>query len=433
MFGVLVAAIFGGVVVLSGAYGLHVAGLLNIEGKVDPATSRTLSQAQRKIGDLETGLADLSRKAGSDDARALVTGLSDRMTALEKSVGEMADAAGADLAPELARVTSDLAALGAKVDSLPASTGSDAGASGAGEAIKGIDDRLAALEKSIGASREQLSGTVSGVETSVGDLRTAVGDMETRLENVEATAKAAQTAVSTSDVSLKTLADSQARASETLATLSDDIATVSRTGKAGLEDLRSDLDGLSKRLAAVEATMGDATAREVAARALSVSALKSAVDSGRPFTTELAAVKAGLPEDTDLTVLEAHAKAGVAPASVLIAEFPAVAREIYATFTAPDRSGDILDSLLAGAKSIVAVRGPGDENGTGPEAVLRRMENAVKRGDLAAGLEAYKALPEAAQKAGADWAARAEARVTVDRMTEAASKEVLSMLAGKDS
>ncbi|WP_346909279.1 hypothetical protein [uncultured Roseibium sp.] len=432
MFGVLVAAIFGGVVVLSGAYGLHVAGILNIPGKLDPATSQMLDQAERKIGDLESQIADLSKAAGSNDARSLVTGLSDRMTALEKSVGEMADAAGADLAPELAKVKSDLAALGTKVDTLPVSTAGGGETSGAVEAIKGIDGRLAALEKSVSASN-QLSGTVSGVETSVGDLKTSLSEIETRLQNVEATAKAAQTAVTTSDVSLKTLADSQARASETLATLSSDIETVSKAGKAGLEDLRGELDALSKRLAAVEATMGDATAREVAARALSVSALKSAVDSGRPFTTELAAVKAGLPKDTDLAVLEAHAEAGVAPASVLIAEFPSVARKMYAAFSAPDRSGDLLDNFLASAKSIVAVRGPGDENGTGPEAVLRRMENAVKRGDLAAGLEAYKALPEVAQKAGADWAERAEARVTVDRMTEAASQEVLSMLGGKDS
>ena len=331
MLGVLVAAIFGGIVVLSGAYGLHVAGVLNIQGKIDPATSRTLNQAERKIGELESNLADLSRKVGSNNARALVTGLSDRMTALEKSVSEMADTAGADLAPDLEKLKSELAALGTKVDNLPTSAGGDAGNSGATQAIKGIDDRLAALEKSVSASRK-LSGTVSGVETSVGDLKTAQADMETRLENVEATAKAAQTAVSTSAVSLKTLADSQARASETLATLSADIETVAKTGKAGLEDLRGELDGLSKRLAAVEATMGDATAREVAARALSVSALKSAVDSGRPFTTELAAVKAGLPKDTDLAVLESHAKAGVAPASVLIAEFPAVARKMYAAF-----------------------------------------------------------------------------------------------------
>ena len=119
--------------------------------------------------------------------------------ALEKSVGEMGDAAGADLAPELAKVKSDLAALGAKVENLPASVASGGETPGTVEAIKGIDGRLTALEKNVRASTE-LSGTVSGVETSVGDLKTSLSDIETRLKNVEATAKAAQTAVTTSDV-----------------------------------------------------------------------------------------------------------------------------------------------------------------------------------------------------------------------------------------
>lgn len=391
VFSVLVAAVFGGIVVLSGAYGLHVSGLLKLQGEMTPEASVALQRAEARITDLENKLAELSERS---DPRALLTGLSDRITALEKSRD---DGAGADLAPEVESLRSEFAQLRDQVAALPA------------------------------------TGAPAGDDVAVVDLKTALDELAARVETAEASAKAVQSAVSTSDVSLKTLADSQARASETLAMLSSDIQTLANTGETNVGKLREQLDTLSQRLAAVEATMGDATAREVAARALSVSALKSAVDSGRPFETELAAVKAGLPEGTDLAALEAHAKTGVAPVSVLIAEFPDVARQMFAAFSAPDRSGDILDSLIAGAKSIVAVRGPGDESGTGPEAVLRRMENAVARGDLAASLEAYKDLPEVAQTVGADWASRAEARVAVDRMTEAASKEVLSMLASKDS
>ncbi|WP_208996906.1 COG4223 family protein [Roseibium denhamense] len=190
---------------------------------------------------------------------------------------------------------------------------------------------------------------------------------------------------------------------------------------------------MSDRLGQVEATMGDATAREVAARALSVSALKSAVDSGRPYETELAAVKAGLPSDIDLQALEAHAKTGVEPVSVLIAQFPAVARQVYQTFSEPDRSGDVLDSFLASARSLVAVRGPGDADGTGPEAVLRRMENAVSSGKLQEAITAYDSLPESAQAAASDWVTRARARVAVDTLTDQASQEVLTALSAKDS
>ena len=423
------AAVFGGIVVLSGAYGLHVSGLLKLDAPADQNVAKLLQAAETRIGDLEKKLADLAARPDGSGVQSAIKGLTGRLEKLEATVEDTAAPVASDLTSELAAVKSGLASLRSDVEKLPAGS-SDAGVSPA--ELKKVQDQLTALENGARASAT-LPEAMSGVEASVTEMKRAVADMQSRVQNAETTAKAAQSAVSTSDVSLKTLADSQARASETLTTVSSDIKTVAETGAAGLKEVRAELDVLSNRIAEIEKTMGDATAREVAARALSVSALKSAVDSGRPFETELTAVKAGLPADTDVAALEAYAKTGVAPASVLIAEFPGVARSMYGAITAPDRSGDLLDSFIAGAKSIVAVRGPGDASGAGPEAVLRRMENAVASGNLVAGLDAYKDLPDAAKEAGADWAKRAEARVTVNKMTEAASTEVLSMLGGKDS
>ncbi|MEH0070579.1 hypothetical protein V6L77_09955 [Pannonibacter sp. Pt2-lr] len=110
-----------------------------------------------------------------------------------------------------------------------------------------------------------------------------------------------------------------------------------------------------------------------------------------------------------------------------------MARAIHATFAKPAEDGSILDSLTSSAASIFAVRGPGDASGQGPEAALRRMENAVAAGDLPAALTAYDELPEAGKAAGADWAASARARVAVDALTEKTSKDVLSSLARKGS
>ncbi|MDN3720954.1 mitofilin family membrane protein [Roseibium salinum] len=102
-------------------------------------------------------------------------------------------------------------------------------------------------------------------------------------------------------------------------------------------------------------------------------------------------------------------------------------------FSKPDPDGDVLDSLLSSARSIVSVRGPGDADGSGPEAALRRMENAVASGDLNGALAAYEMLPGAAQEAGADWATRARARVEVNALTDRATQELLDALAAKDS
>lgn len=447
-FGVLIAAVIGGILVLGGAFGLHQAGMVKLNAEPNQQVTRALSAAEDKISELESQLADVSKSVTGQNPGAALSALETKVSDLE---GKLEAAASADLAPAIEAVKTDLASLRSDMSSI--STGE-----GVPVDLKPLENRLAALEDGAGSSQAvdltpledrvsklesetnsttteatQLSGSVTDLSTELGDLKTSLADVENRLQNTEATAKAAQTAVSTSDVSLKTLADSQARATETLSSLSADIKSVGDANSAALEDIRAELTALSKRLAQVESTMGDATARETAARALSVSALKSAVDSGRPYETELAAVKAGLPSDIDLKALETHAQAGVEPVSVLIAQFPGVARKMFMTFSEPDHSGDVLDSLLASAKSIVTVRGPGDADGSGPEAALRQMENAVSNGNLNDAIAAYDKLPEAAQTAGSDWVARAKARVEVDALTDKASQEVLNALAAKDS
>jgi len=439
--------------VLGGGFGLYQAGIVKLNPEPNQQVTSALSAAERKIADLEKQLGDVSQTVTSQNVRSALSAIESKVATLEGELQNVASSSVADLTPTVDALKTDVANLRSDLSSVSAG-----GGEGAPVNLKPVEDRLAALEETAksqsggdlapletrlselesattSASSEagKLSGSVSGLESQLSDLKTTLSDVETRLANTEATAKAAQTAVSTSDVSLKTLADSQARATETLSSLAADIKSVGAANTSALEGLRSELELISKRLAAVESTMGDATAREVAARALSVSALKSAVDSGRPFETELAAVKAGLPGDLDLSALEANAKTGVEPVSVLIAQFPQVADKIYQTFGEPEREGDVLDSLLSSAKSIISIRGGGDASGDTPTAVLQRMEIAVSNGRLAAALEAYEALPEDSQKVAADWATRARARVQADALTDKASQEVLNALAAKDS
>ena len=438
---------------VGGGFGLHQAGILKLTPEQDQQVTNALSAAEQKIAELEQKLGDLGANATDQSAGQALAALETKVSSLESALESAASSASSDVTPAIdalkqdfeslrsevasaggaasGSVSVDLKPLESRLDALEGATSQQTSVD-----LSPLEGRLSKLESEAAASTSEtgkLTGSVSGIETELGGLKTQFADVENRLQNAEATAKAAQTAVSTSDVSLKTLADSQARATETLSSLSSDISSVGAANTAALESIRAELESLSKRLQQVEGTMGDATAREVAARALSVSALKSAVDSGRPYETELAAVKAGLPADIDVNALEAHAKTGVEPVSVLIAQFPPVARKIYQTFSEPDHSDDVLDSLLASARSIVAVRGPGDADGTGPEAALRRMENAVSNGNLSGAIAAYQDLPEAAKTAGSEWVARAEARVQVDGLTEKASQEVLNALAAKDS
>lgn len=453
----LIAAFIGGVLVLGGGFGLYQAGIVKLNPEPNLQVTRALSDAQKKIAELEDKVSDFGTALSSQDASSAVSALETKLTAVEEKVSEVAASGSADVSSALDAVKKDIESLKDEI-AASSSAGSAASAAGGATDLKPLEDRLASLEESVKAAPAidlapletrlkeleggsttaaseagKLSGSVTDLQGQVKSVETQLTELESRLQNTEATAKAAQTAVSTSDVSLKTLADSQARATETLSSLSSDIQSVGAANTAAVEALRTEIDSLSKRLAQVESTMGDATARETAARALSVSALKSAVDSGRPYQTELAAVKAGLPSGIDLAALESHAGTGVEPVSVLIAQFPQVARKVYQTFSEPEESGDVLESFLASARAIVAVRGPGNTDGTGPDAVLRRMENAVANGDLSGAIAASKDLPEAGQKEAADWTARAQARVEVDALTDKASQEVLNALAANDS
>lgn len=397
---------------LSGAYGLHVAGLIPLS----QGSSEIEASLSSRLAALE---ADASRVGENMGAR-----ISDLQSQVEALPG--ASGLSEDVGSEIATLRSDLNALEERIES-----GATAG-SGEGADLSGLKSEVADLQASLASLKgsAEASGEVS---KSIEGLQTSLGKLVNRVDSVEATAKAVQTAVSTSDTSLNTLSDSQERASKALATLSSDVQSVSSRVAANQKAIEEQLDVLSKRLAAVEATMGDATARELAARALSIAALKSAVDSGRSYEAELAAVRAGLPKDMDLTALTAHAESGVSPTPALIAEFPQVARKMFAAITRPDRDGDVLSSFLSGAKSLIAVRGPGDTSGEGPEADLRRMENAVSNADLEAALAAYEKLPDGAKQAGADWAERAKARVAVDDLTRKTSDEVLHALASRDS
>ncbi|MBO0346577.1 hypothetical protein J0X15_15200 [Roseibium sp. CAU 1637] len=368
-------------------------------------------------------------QAGST-ASAEGSDVSERLSALETKVETASSAEGASTDPAaLDALRQDIAALSARVE---AGAANGAGTDAAQVDLSGITSEIEGLKSSLSSVEDEIK-TADALSANLQELQSTVSGLSDQVDSVEATAKAAQSAVSTSDVSLKTLADSQSRSSESLAALSGDIQTLSGRVAANQTAIKEQLDTMSKRLAAVEATMGDATARELAARALSIAALKSAIDSGRPYQAELAAVRAGLPADMDLSALTAHADKGVSPTPTLIAEFPATARAMFAAITKPGRDGDVFDSLLSGARSLIAVRGPGDVSGEGPEAELRRMERAVGQADLETALAAYDKLPDPAKDVGAEWAERARARVAVDTLTRQTSDEVLRALGARDS
>ncbi|WP_106753744.1 hypothetical protein [Pannonibacter carbonis] len=392
--GAMAAALLVGVALLGGFYTLNQTGVLPLKGN-GPLVTEDMLADRARLETLERRFAEMA----AAETKAATNGSPDTEVALRDLEGRLTasvDALRGDVESRLAEMT-------ARMDSLQAGSPTPA-------------------------------PTAEASDTSGPDgLATRADSLQQGLEAVNAALASLQTAVSASDAALKSLSDGQARDGEAVSRLQGELAKVSAEGEAALANLSKTAEDLSARLVQVEETMGDATARELAARALSVSMLQAAVDAGRPFATELAAVKAALGEAgaADIAALEAEAAKGIAPTAKLMAEFPPIARAIHLQLVQPDPEASVLDSLLSSAASLVAVRGPGDASGEGPAAALRRMENAVKAGDLAAALTAYDALPADVRAPAAAWVDAARARLAVDRLTTDTATAVLSAIARK--
>jgi hypothetical protein len=183
---------------------------------------------------------------------------------------------------------------------------------------------------------------------------------------------------------------------------------------AASEALKDRLAALEKRLAA-PARKAPANAPQIVA----LGALREAIVAGAPFDKELAAVRAILGERAaPLAPFEAAAHDGLPTVAKLAARFSALAPRLARA----SESGDgYFARLLASASRLVEVRPVGEVQGTSAAAVVARMEERLKRGNLAAALDEGARLPEAAKASAADWFAEAGKR----RDAEAAAKNLI--------
>jgi hypothetical protein len=149
--------------------------------------------------------------------------------------------------------------------------------------------------------------------------------------------------------------------------------------------------------------------------ALELANLKRAIDRGEPFAAELERAKRVGGFVIDFTPLERYMLDGVPSLQELVQAFRKVANAMLDAEAEP-ADASLLDRLLAGARSIVRVRKAGHAaDDTSLEAIIGRMEAALKEGRLPEVLAQAKKLPPKAALAGEDWIRKVEARAAVDK------------------
>lgn len=199
--------------------------------------------------------------------------------------------------------------------------------------------------------------------------------------------------------------------------------------KTEIDQNRTSLQDSNERLADAEKRLEEPRNDVEMARAIALSGLRTAIDRGGPFLSELEALKSISPEDQTVQALAGIAKAGVPSRVDLARDFAPVADEILGAIHAPAEGESWTDRLLSSASSLVKVRPIGNVEGDTPEALVARIEDKLRNGDLKGAHLEWQALPEVGKAASQDFAEKLDARLKAE---EAVSQALAQTVAGKE-
>jgi hypothetical protein len=322
--------------------------------------------------------------AGPSPSDERAEALAARMTVLEMKIADVArkpqaaSDAGvpADLTARLAKLEQAIGGL-ATLDGRVAKIEQGAGATAA------LDARVARLEK-VPAPQTAAAPNNQALTDRIAALETALGDAKGRAD-------------AAFDAAQKNMAPSAAVAAD-----HKDIDALA-TRVAGLEQAAK---GADERIARA-ATTGTDKAGRLAFVAL---VLRTAVERGDPFATELAAVKPLVTDPAQITPLEPFASTGVPRAAALARELSQLAGPMLNAAGAAPREAGIFDRLTQGAEKLVRIRPINETPGDDPATVISRAEVKAANGDLAGALADLSRLPDAVRVPAKDWMKKAEAQ-----------------------
>jgi hypothetical protein len=205
-----------------------------------------------------------------------------------------------------------------------------------------------------------------------------------------------------------------------LTSLAGEIATL----KSALADAQQSTEAakseLSTRIEAAENKIDEPASDVRLARAVAVTALKTAIDRGGPFLAELDALKSIAADDPAVSGLAGDAALGVSPRADLVRDFPSVADAMLEATQHSDPNQGIFARLMDSASSAIRIRPVGSVEGDSPEAIIARIEDKLTNGDLKGASLEWQALPDPAKTAGAAFKTKLDQRIRVEGLIDAA-------------
>ncbi|PPC80564.1 MAG: hypothetical protein CTY39_11170, partial [Hyphomicrobium sp.] len=167
--------------------------------------------------------------------------------------------------------------------------------------------------------------------------------------------------------------------------------------------------------------------------ALELQNLKRALNNGQSYSAEFEDVQKAAGSNIDLSSLAKFKDQGVPSPDELAKEFRAAAYAAIDSETEPE-DASVVDRLIAGAKSVVRVRKinhtPDDKT---TEAIVGRIENALKEGQLSDALTQAQDLSPKAQDALQPFLNKIAARVSIDTAVAAIEAQLKSSLSSSSA
>ncbi|PST17304.1 hypothetical protein C7U60_19670 [Mesorhizobium plurifarium] len=235
--------------------------------------------------------------------------------------------------------------------------------------------------------------------------------LENRLAALEQAAREPGAAAAAPEV--KALEAEVANLTNEMAALKTELAETRQAADAAKAELSGRIDQAEQKL--------NEPANDIEmAKAVAVTALKTAIDRGGPFLAELDALRSIAPEDPAVKELADVAATGVATRTELKDSFRPAADAMLDALHQPDPNQGIFDRLVSSAMSGIRVRPVGSVEGDTPEAVIARIEDKLDNGDLKGASLEWDSLPEAARSAGQGFKEKLDRRLGVETVIDAA-------------
>ena len=268
------------------------------------------------------------------------------------------------------------------------------------QAAPPVDPRLAQFATAI-PELETVTGTV---QDELSTLTGRVGALEADFADQPSGAIDTSNLASTEDLAaLSARLDELAAGStgsaatpESLSAIEAELAAL-RTSAA---ETTTQLAQAREELAALtQSTREDAGSGVAAARLpLIFSSLESAFDAGRPYETELAALRQAQPDYLVPEAIAGRAATGLPQPDAVARQLNAVLPDMLAGRPAGSDAG-WQDASLDWFRGLVAMRPTGAVEGDSPDAIIARLEAAIAARDFSAAQAEMEALPTSMQAA----------------------------------